>query len=87
MQISGNTIFIPGSTSGIGLALATALAAKGNTVIVGGRRADQLDAITAEHPELGAVRIDITDPASIVRAPSSTPPRRSSPPMCSGRSG
>lgn len=68
MQISGNTIFIPGSTSGIGLALATALAAKGNTVIVGGRRAEQLDAITAEHPELGAVRIDITDPASINEA-------------------
>ncbi|WP_445167484.1 SDR family oxidoreductase [Mycolicibacterium sp. Dal123E01] len=68
MQISGNTIFIPGSTSGIGLALALALAAKGNTVIVGGRRSDQLDAITAEHPELGAVRIDITDPAGIEKA-------------------
>jgi short-subunit dehydrogenase involved in D-alanine esterification of teichoic acids len=68
MQISGNTIFIPGSTSGIGLALALALAAKGNTVIVGGRRTDQLDAITAQHPELGAVRIDVADPASIKKA-------------------
>lgn len=68
MRISGNTIFIPGSTSGIGLALALSLAAKGNTVIVGGRRADQLDAITAEHPELGAVRIDVSDPASIKEA-------------------
>ncbi|MBB3749155.1 short-subunit dehydrogenase involved in D-alanine esterification of teichoic acids [Mycolicibacterium sp. BK634] len=68
MQISGNTIFIPGSTSGIGLALALALQAKGNTVIVGGRRADQLEAITAEHPGLGAVRIDISDPASIGQA-------------------
>lgn len=68
MEISGNTIFVPGSTSGIGLALALALQAKGNTVIVGGRRSDQLDAITAEHPGLGAVRIDITDPASIKKA-------------------
>jgi uncharacterized oxidoreductase len=68
MHISGNTIFIPGSTSGIGLALALALAAKGNTVIVGGRRTDQLDAITAQHPELGAVRIDVADPASITKA-------------------
>ena len=68
MRISGNTIFIPGSTSGIGLELALALAAKGNTVIVGGRRSDQLDAITAEHPGLGAVRIDISDPASIEKA-------------------
>lgn len=36
MNISGNTVFIPGSTSGIGLALA--LQAKGNHVIIGGRR-------------------------------------------------
>ena len=43
MKISGNTIFIPGSTSGIGLALALALQAKGNTVIVGGRRQELLD--------------------------------------------
>jgi short-subunit dehydrogenase involved in D-alanine esterification of teichoic acids len=68
MRISGNTIFIPGSTSGIGLALALALQAKGNTVIVGGRRTDQLDAITAQHPELGAVRIDVAHPASITKA-------------------
>lgn len=68
MRISGNTIFIPGSTSGIGLALALALQAKGNTVIVGGRRTDQLEPITAQHPELGAVRIDVADPASISKA-------------------
>jgi short-subunit dehydrogenase involved in D-alanine esterification of teichoic acids len=68
MRISGNTIFIPGSTSGIGLALALALQAKGNTVIVGGRRTDQLDTITAQHPKLGAVRIDVADPASITKA-------------------
>lgn len=30
MNISGNTIFIPGSTSGIGLALALALEARGD---------------------------------------------------------
>jgi uncharacterized oxidoreductase len=65
MNISGNTIFIPGSTSGIGLALALALQARGNTVIVGGRRADLLDKIAAEHPGLDTVVIDTTDPASI----------------------
>ncbi|BBY26434.1 SDR family oxidoreductase [Mycolicibacterium sediminis] len=68
MRISGNTIFIPGSTSGIGLALALALRAKGNTVIIGGRRKQLLDDITAEHPELGAVQIDVSDPASISAA-------------------
>ncbi|MEV7908109.1 SDR family oxidoreductase [Streptomyces anulatus] len=65
MNISGNTVFIPGSTSGIGLALALELKAKGNRVIVGGRRADVLERIAAEHPGLGTVRIDTADPASI----------------------
>lgn len=65
MQISRNTIFIPGSTSGIGLALALALQAKGNTVIVGGRRTELLDEIATEHPELDTVQIDTTDPESI----------------------
>ena len=68
MNISGNTIFIPGSTSGIGLALALALQARGNTVIVGGRRTDRLEQVRAEHPGLDAVVIDTTDPASITAA-------------------
>jgi uncharacterized oxidoreductase len=65
MNISGNTIFIPGSTSGIGLALALELRARGNTVIVGGRRAGQLERIAAEHPGIDTVQIDTTDAASI----------------------
>jgi uncharacterized oxidoreductase len=65
MNISGNTVFIPGSTSGIGLALALALQAKGNSVIIGGRRADLLEQIAAEHPGLDTVQIDTSDSASI----------------------
>ncbi|MET8909173.1 SDR family NAD(P)-dependent oxidoreductase [Micromonospora sp. NPDC004551] len=68
MNISGNTIFIPGATSGIGLALALQLRAKGNTVIVGGRRTDLLDTIAAEHPGIDTVEIDTADPASIASA-------------------
>ncbi len=64
MDITGNTIFIPGATSGIGLALALRLQAKGNTVVVGGRRAELLERIGTDHG-LDAVRIDTTDPASI----------------------
>jgi uncharacterized oxidoreductase len=65
---SGNTVFIPGSTSGIGLALALALQARGNTVIVGGRRAELLARIAAEHPGVDTVQIDTADPASIESA-------------------
>lgn len=70
MNISGNTIFIPGSTSGIGLALALALQARGNMVIVGGRRGDLLDKIAAEHPGIDTVVIDTADAASIKSAAS-----------------
>lgn len=64
MNITGNTIFIPGATSGIGLALALRLQAKGNTVVIGGRRAELLERIGAEHG-IDTVRIDTTDPAGI----------------------
>jgi short-subunit dehydrogenase involved in D-alanine esterification of teichoic acids len=68
MNITGNTVFIPGATSGIGLALAQRLNARGNTVIVGGRRAELLKRIAVEHPGMDSVQIDTADPASIVRA-------------------
>lgn len=68
MDIAGNTVFIPGATSGIGLALALRLHQEGNTVVVGGRRAALLAQITAEHPGLHAVQVDTTDPVSIERA-------------------
>jgi uncharacterized oxidoreductase len=65
MDITGNTVFIPGATSGIGLALALALRDRGNTVIVGGRRTELLEKIAAEHPGVGTVRIDTADAGSI----------------------
>ncbi len=68
MNISGNTIFIPGSTKGIGLALALALQARDNTVIVGGRSVEALEQIAAEHPGLDTVQIDTTDADSIAVA-------------------
>jgi len=65
MKTNGNTIFIPGATSGIGLALAVRLQEAGNTVIIGGRRQHLLDEIAAAHPGIEGVAIDTADAASI----------------------
>ncbi|MDA0565723.1 SDR family NAD(P)-dependent oxidoreductase [Streptomonospora sp. S1-112] len=67
MDITGNTVFIPGATSGIGLALALRLQAKGNTVVIGGRRTELLEKLAAEHG-LDTVRVDTADPESITAA-------------------
>lgn len=68
MNLTENTIFIPGATSGIGLALAVRLQQQGNTVIVGGRRVELLEKIAADHPGIRTVQIDTADPASISAA-------------------
>ncbi len=66
MKISGNTVFIPGATSGIGLGLALRLQAAGNTVVVAGRRRALLDEIVRDRPGLEAVELDTTDPQAVV---------------------
>jgi uncharacterized oxidoreductase len=68
MNITGNTLFIPGATSGLGLGLALRFHAAGNHVIIGGRRTELLEQIVAEHPGIDAVQIDTADAASIEQA-------------------
>ena len=48
MNLGGRSVLLTGASGGIGAAAARALAARGASVIVSGRRAEQLEALAAE---------------------------------------
>jgi len=68
MKLTGNTIFITGSTSGIGRSLAEALHKRGNQVIVSGRRKSHLADLTKANPGMQSIELNIEDPKSIAAA-------------------
>ena len=62
MKMNGNTILITGGATGIGFSMAKYFQARGNTVIICGRRGDRLEQAKAEISGLHTIKCDVSDP-------------------------
>jgi NAD(P)-dependent dehydrogenase (short-subunit alcohol dehydrogenase family) len=61
-------VLITGGTSGLGLAMASALSAAGSTVALTGRSGQRANAVAASLPEAIGIELDVQDEASVTRA-------------------
>jgi short-subunit dehydrogenase len=66
MELRGRTVLVTGATGGLGHAIARALAERGSSLVLSGRRAELLEPLAAE---IGgrAVAVNLADPAGVDR--------------------
>ena len=70
LGIAGKNVLVPGSSSGIGLAIARALGGEGANVVLAARRRETVEAEAARLPAAVGLAIDLTDdgaPEELVR--------------------
>jgi len=67
-DLSGRRYWLVGASSGLGRALAEALAEEGVSLLLSARSADELDDLAARLPGAGALPMDVTQPESVKRA-------------------
>jgi len=67
-DLSGRTALVTGSTRGVGLALARALAAAGARVAINGRSREAVEAVTASFEDAVAAPFDVTDEDAVSAA-------------------
>ncbi len=73
-SLEGQHALVTGGSTGIGLAIAKAMAGAGAKVTIASRDTERLDAVAAEHPGIEAMPLDVADGDSVTKAIASIDP-------------